>query len=158
MTLQEDDPAIALVRAYNAALHSSMAAGDPEGIRVAVEPFLTTDAVCNETPALPWGGKWVGGAGFKGMFEAGLAAFGTLVETTGQPPSASDPADDEYMSLGNVVIRRYAMVFPSGAGDDPLTMVCLERYTVADGLIAEIDVFFFDVPAMVDLLAPAALT
>jgi hypothetical protein len=153
-----DDPAVSLVRAYNAALHGSMSEGDPEGIRIAVEPFLTADAVCNETPALPWGGKWVGGQGFKGMFEAGLAAFGSLVEATGQAPTASDPADDEYMALGDVVIRRYGMVFPVSAGDEPLNMVCLERYTVTGGLIAEIDVFFFDVPAMVDLLAPAVLT
>ncbi|MEV6349725.1 hypothetical protein [Actinoplanes sp. NPDC051851] len=145
---------ITLVRAYNAALAGAMAAGgDPDVVQAAVDPYLTPGAVCRETPALPWGGTFTGGSrGIRDLCVAGTAALVAFAEAAGAPVTA---APDSYAADGDVVFRTTAMRFPATPAHEALDVPVIDRYVVADGRIDAIDVFFFDVPAMLDRLAPA---
>jgi hypothetical protein len=153
------NPHVATIQAYNAALYAAMGTGEIDQYGPLIAPYLTADSVCRETPALPWGGTWVGLEGYLGMFAKGMevmassaaaAAPETPVDTTVE---GTDPVADEYLVLDDVVVRKYSLTLGANASHAALSMECLERYTMVGGLISEIDVFFFDVPAIVEHFA-----
>lgn len=142
---------VAVVQAYNSALLAAMAAGSREAVIAAVGPYLHPDATCRESSGLPWGGLYHGGGtGIGDLFEAGSLALQAFHSNWGAPVQASALADDEYLSDGRVVTRRAWMTFPATVRHDALSVPLIDRYLITDGLITEIEVYFFDVPEMID--------
>jgi ketosteroid isomerase-like protein len=102
--------------------------------------LLHEDIVVHEAPSLPYAGDHRGHDGFLKL----AAAFNRVWEMT-------SPLDLTFLDAGEtavVVLVRYDVV--ARATGNPLTLDHVEIYTVRDGKITDLDVYYRDTAAIVE--------
>ncbi|HEV7689121.1 MAG TPA: nuclear transport factor 2 family protein [Acidimicrobiia bacterium] len=125
--------AVEIVGRFTAAL----AAGDVKTCLALLHP----DNVFDEAPGLPFGGDYSGHEGFIRL----LKDVGRLFEVKLSEPQVS-PA-------GDCVLVRLTGTFTSRATGRTLETPVVDLYTVRDGKVARVDVFYKDTRAMAQLCA-----
>jgi ketosteroid isomerase-like protein len=104
--------------------------------------LLHNDFVVHEAGGLPFSGDYYGAQGF---FEL-LNRMDDVLEFTAGPITTD--------ALGNgTVAARFRLTFISRASGKSVEMGIVEIYTVRDGRIAELDVYYKDPAAVAALLA-----
>jgi uncharacterized protein len=104
--------------------------------------LLHDDFVVHEAGGLPFSGDYYGSQGF---FEL-LTRMSDLLDLT-PGPIATDALGDD------AVAARFRLTFTSRASGKSVEMGLVEIYTVRDGRIAELDVYYKDPAAVAALLA-----
>jgi uncharacterized protein len=104
--------------------------------------LLHDDFVVHEAGGLPFSGDYHGSQGF---FEL-LNRMNDVLELT-VGPITTDPLGD------GAVAARFRLTFISRASGKSVEMGLVEIYTVRDGRIAELDVYYKDPAAVAALLA-----
>jgi ketosteroid isomerase-like protein len=102
--------------------------------------LLDEDIVVHEAASLPYGGDHHGHDGFL-----------TLAETFNGVWEMTSPLDLTFLDAGDttvVVLVRYDVV--ARATGRPLTLDHVEIYTVRDGRIADLEVYYRDTAAMLE--------
>jgi len=110
-------------------------AGDLEAAFGHIHP----DFVLNEVAGLPYGGDWVGLEGFQKLLGAIFTPFEMGV--------------DEYTvsDAGSCVMVKLLMTFTARSSGQAVKMPGVELYTIKDGKIAYLDVFYKDTKTIADL-------
>jgi uncharacterized protein len=119
-----------------ARLTEAFVAGDGE----TVLSFFDDDVEIREAPSLPWGGVHRGREGF-----AALQATMAQWWETGTPAL-------QVSDAGDVVLLRERMTITGRATGRSMELEVVDVITVRDGRIAEIDVFYKDVHAVLAVL------
>ncbi|HEV7579151.1 MAG TPA: nuclear transport factor 2 family protein [Mycobacterium sp.] len=104
--------------------------------------LLHDDFVLHEAGGLPYSGEYRGPQAFFGLF----ANMNEQMELT------PDPAI-QYLLADNTVAIRYRLKFSARASGKSVEMGLVEIYTVRNGLITELDVYYKDPSAVAALLA-----
>jgi uncharacterized protein len=104
--------------------------------------LLHDDFVVHEAGGLPFSGDYHGSQGF---FEL-MTRMSDLLDLT-PGPIATDALGDD------AVAARFRLTFTSRASGKSVEMGLVEIYTVRDGRIAELDVYYKDPAAVAALLA-----
>jgi uncharacterized protein len=104
--------------------------------------LLHDDFVLHEAGGLPYSGEYRGPQAFFGLF----ANMNEQMELT------PDPAI-QYLLAHDTAAMRYRLKFTARATGASVEMGLVEIYTVRDGLIAELDVYYKDPSAVAALLA-----
>jgi ketosteroid isomerase-like protein len=104
--------------------------------------LLHDDFVLHESGGLPFSGDYHGPSGF---FEL-LDTMNDVLELAAGPIT-TEPLGD------NAVAARFRLTFVSRASGKSVEMPLVEIYTVRDGRIAELDVYYKDPAAVTALLA-----
>jgi ketosteroid isomerase-like protein len=107
---------------------------------------LADDLVVHEPATLPYAGDWHGPAGFLKMVEGFMATWEFKSELT----------STAYDGGGDLVFLRVQADVVSVATGKPLSFKIVEVYTVRDGKIADIDVFYKDTAEMVAAISGVA--
>jgi hypothetical protein len=119
---------IDIVRNYNQALFGDLA----NGTTGSINEYLTEATTCVESPALPWGGTWVGPEGFAQMFA-----------TPGDGFEMAGGLEESFWADGSTVFHRMSFDIAKKSGEKS-SVASLELYEVEDEKISSIEVFFFD--------------
>ena len=104
--------------------------------------LLHDDFVVHEAGGLPFSGDYYGSQGF---FEL-LNRMNDMLELEAGPITTDQLGDD-------AVAARFRLTFISRASGKSVEMGLVEIYTVRDGRIAELDVYYKDPAAVAALLA-----
>ena len=104
--------------------------------------LLHDDFVVHEAGGLPFSGDYHGSQGF---FEL-LNRMNDVLELTAGPITTAPLG-------GDTVAARFRLTFTSRASGKSVEMRLVEIYTVRDGRIAELDVYYKDPAAVAALLA-----
>ena len=99
------------------------------------------DIVIKEAESLPYGGDNKGIEGFQGLLGKMMASLELSVDSF------------EVNDAGARVLVTLVMTFTSRASGRQVTVPGVELYTIRDGQVAEIDVYYKDTKAVTDLLA-----
>jgi hypothetical protein len=105
--------------------------------------LLRDDVVVRESPGLPFGGDYHGRSGFLELAKSLDGSFET-----------DNVAGIEFLQDGNTVVLQMTARFTERTSRRVAETAIVEVVTVADGQIAEIDVYYKD-PAGVAALVPA---
>lgn len=112
------------------------ASGDIDSVAALFHP----DSVIHETTALPFGGDYHGPDGFRRLLGAMLADF------------EFQALDPEYLPLGEDAIAvRMGARFTSRRSGAVVQFPVVEIYTMKDGLIHDVDVYYKDPSAVANL-------
>lgn len=103
--------------------------------------LLHEDFVAYEAGGLPYSGEYRGAQGF---FEL-MARLGDGVDVIPGPSM-------QFLSADNTVAVRFRLTFTSQAIGRSVEMGMVEVYTVGDGLMVELDVYYKDPAAITELL------
>jgi hypothetical protein len=117
---------------------NSMVEGDLDGAR----SLMHDDFVCYEAGGLPYSGDYHGPDGF---FELVATIFGAMELTPG--------SDMQFLRADDTIAARFPLTFTARATGEKVHMTFVEVYTVRDGLITELDVYYKDPSAVTALLA-----
>jgi ketosteroid isomerase-like protein len=128
-----DTPASVMDRFF-----SGYASGDIEAVAALFHP----EAVVHESDALPFGGEYHGRDGFRKLIGAMLSDF------------QFEAFDPEYLPVDDhrIVVRvraRFTLRSSGAAVEFPV----LEIYSMQDGMIRDVDVYYKDPGAVANLLA-----
>jgi uncharacterized protein len=104
--------------------------------------LLHDELVVHETGGVPYSGEYHGPQGFFELF----AKMNENLELT------PDPAI-QYLLADDTVAMRYRLKFTARVSGRSVAMSLVEIYTVRDGLIVELDVYYKDPSAVAALLA-----
>ncbi|MGB6761566.1 nuclear transport factor 2 family protein [Mycobacterium sp.] len=104
--------------------------------------LLHDDFVVHEAGGLPFSGDYHGSEGFFDL----LNRMNDVLELTAGPITTDSLGDD-------VVAARFRLRFISRASGESVEMGLVEIYTVRDGRIAELDVYYKDPAAVAAILA-----
>ncbi|MGV9797870.1 nuclear transport factor 2 family protein [Mycobacterium sp. NPDC003449] len=107
-----------------------------------IAAVLHPDCVMHQPDSLPYGGRWQGHDGFERWMTAFGAAWSTLVVT--------DPTF--YVSGTDVVFVRSTVHATARANGAALSWPLLQMITVKDGLILEMQPFYWDTAAIIEPL------
>ena len=113
-----------------------------EGRVADAHKLLHDDFVVYEAGGVPYSGEYRGPQGFFELF----AKMNEVMEL------APDPAV-QFLLADDTVAVRYRLKFTARASGQSVEMGLVEIYTVRDGLIVELDVYYKDPPAIAALLA-----
>ncbi len=103
--------------------------------------LLHEDFVCYEAGGLPYSGEYHGPDGFFGLT---ATIFGAMELTPGP--------DVQFLRSGDTIAVRFRLTFTSRASGEKVEMSFVEVYTVRDGLITELDVYYKDPSAVTSML------
>jgi ketosteroid isomerase-like protein len=103
--------------------------------------LLHRDIVISEAEGLPYPGDHVGLAGFQNLLGKMFEPFEMTVH------------DFEVTDAGSIVVVKLLMEFKSRASGRTVAMPSVELYTVSDGLVSKIDVYYKDSKAIADLVS-----
>jgi uncharacterized protein len=103
--------------------------------------LLSEDAVIDEAGGMPFSGVYRGPQGFVDL----LTRMSTLLELVPEPFNERALTDD-------TVVCRYRAMFTSRQSGKTAAMGLVEVFTVKDGRIVEIDVYYKDPSAIASLL------
>lgn len=115
----------------------AFSAGDLENAFALVHP----DIVINEGYGLPYAGDHVGMAGFQNLLGKIFEPFEMGVDSY------------EVSDAGSCVMVKLLMAFTSRASGRTVKMPGVELYTVTDGQVARIDVYYKDTRTIHDLVS-----
>ncbi len=108
-----------------------------------VYDLLAPDAVLIEPESLPYAGRWEGLEAWR--------RFGTLFQSIWRPEVVGPV---ELFPNGDRVAARFVMRLASQATGRVVDMPLMEVFTVRDGRIAALEVFYADTAQMLDALRP----
>jgi uncharacterized protein len=134
MEATSTDGALATLQQF---MHA-MTVGDMDTAR----SLLADDFVCYEAGGLPYSGTYHTPDGFFGL--AGRI-FGAMELTPGP--------DVQFLRDGDTIGARFRLTFTSRETGEKAEMSFVEVYTVRDGKIVELDVYYKDPSAVTALLA-----
>jgi hypothetical protein len=118
--------------------------GNAKRLREGLPRYITETAVLREAASLPWGGTLVGYAGWESLNERGMAALGGIPEMS----------IAHYWQRGNVVLREFTLTIkPTKPTKANLVVDIIEKYTVENGRITQIDLFYDDTATLLKWLA-----
>lgn len=103
--------------------------------------LLSPDIVVNEGAGLPYGGDHVGVPGFQGLVGKIFQNFEMTLENA------------EVLDGGRFAVAKLDLAFKSLVSGRVVKMPAVELYTVTDGLVSHIDVYYKDSKAIHDLVA-----
>jgi hypothetical protein len=139
-------PQIKLVDEYNSWFFGEAFDGNVDKLKAGLPQYITDRTVLHEAASLPWGGTMVGYEGWVRLTHIAGPIFGKI-------SSLLDVSGPKYYRRGNVVIREITMTIkPSPAAPQPFVMGLIEKYTVTDGRISQIDEFYADTAGLVERL------
>lgn len=102
--------------------------------------LLHPGIVISEADALPYPGDHVGLEGFQNLLGKMLEPFEMVIQGF------------EISDAGSIIVVKLLMEFKSRASGRTVTMPSVELYSVADGRIAKIDVYYKDTKALAELV------
>lgn len=103
--------------------------------------LLHDEFVIHAASGLPYSGDYLGAEGFSAL----IAKILPVLDLTPSP-------EMEYLVDGDKVVIYYRLTFTARASGDSVEMGVAEVFSVRDGLIAELDVFYKDPSAVAALL------
>ncbi len=103
--------------------------------------LLHPDFVVHEAGGMPFSGEYHGAAGF---FE--------LYAKMNEGLKLSPSEDIQFLHAQDTVAMRFPLTFTARASGESLVMNLVEVYTVRDGLIVDLDVYYKDPLAITELL------
>jgi hypothetical protein len=140
-------PEVKLVDDYNTWFLGDGQSADETTLRSELKKYITSKTVLHEVASLPWGGTMVG---FDGWVRLGhktapiVQKIGDLIEISSL----------KYYQNGKVVIHEITMTIKgTKEAPEPFVMGIMEKYTVENGKIAQIDEFFADTASFLHRLA-----
>jgi hypothetical protein len=141
-------PEIKLVDDYNTWFMGQELAVDMDKFKAGLPKYITNDTVLHEADSLPWGGTTVGYDGWVHLIQIiDGPIFGKL-------SSLLDVSSPKYYQHGNIVLREYTMTIkPTKAAPKPFVMGIMEKYTVEDGRISQVDEFYADTAGVLERFA-----
>jgi ketosteroid isomerase-like protein len=104
--------------------------------------FVHPDCVFSEPASLPYGGEWVGPEGLRKLTESML---------TGR---RLEPVEYGRDVCGDRIVYHVLMRFTSTISGRSVDMKVIEIYTIADGLITDVDIFYKDPRQIAELADP----
>lgn len=108
----------------------------------ACKELIHPDLVFSEAPSLPFGGDWVGPAGFADFLAAVSTHYRVRI------------AEIVLEEAGDRVLARVSGTIESRATRRSVPLDALDLYEVRGGLIARVDVYYKDAAAVTDLMTP----
>lgn len=140
-------PEIKLVDDYNTWFLGGAYAGDPEKLKAGLPKYITNETALHEAASLPWGGTLVGYQGWVELKQKSSPVFAKISPLM----EASAP---KYYQRGNVVLHEITLTIKgSPAAPQPFSMGLMEKYTIENGRIKQIDEFYADTASFLDRLA-----
>jgi ketosteroid isomerase-like protein len=131
-------PQVRLIEDYNSWFEGVALDPDVSKLKAGLPKYITKDTVLREPVSLPWGGTMIGYDGWVHLNQTVAPVFNKILPLVGF-------ADPTYYQKGNVVLREIALTIQtSKEAPAPFSMGIIEKYTVRDGRIAEIDEFYGD--------------
>ena len=127
------ESSVAIVQKFSTAVR--------EGDFEAMGRRLHDDFVAHEAGGLPYSGDYRGLSGFRDL----LAKMNDAM-TLSPGPFTSEPLGE------NAVALRFSLTFTARASGDSVTMDLIEVYTLRDGKIVDLDVYYKDPAAVTALL------
>ncbi len=127
------ESSVAIVQKFSTAVR--------EGDFEAMGRLLHDDFVAHEAGGLPYSGDYRGLSGFRDL----LAKMNDAM-TLSPGPFTSEPLGE------NAVALRFSLTFTARASGDSVTMDLIEVYTLRDGKIVDLDVYYKDPAAVTALL------
>jgi hypothetical protein len=138
-------PQIKLVDDYGKWFASAF--GDSKKPPDGISNYLTDTTVLHEALSLPWGGTYVGYAGWVALRDKGMASLGWT-------PDMSAP---QYWQRDNVVLREVVLTIkptkPSNIAPESLNIDIIEKYTIENRRISRVEVFYDDTAILLQRLA-----
>jgi hypothetical protein len=140
-------PEVKLVDDYNAWFFGEVTAGDVEKLKAGLPKYITSDTVLHEALSLPWGGTMVGYDGWVRLSQITGPIFGKIL-------SFVEVSAPKYYQHGNVVVREISLTIkPTKAAPEPFVMGIIEKFTVENGRISQIDEFYADTASFLERLS-----
>jgi hypothetical protein len=139
-------PEVKLIEDYNT-WYLGAYAGDMEKLKAGLPKYINDDTVLHEAASLPWGGTMVGYDGWVRLSQKSVPIFAQIA-------SLLEVSGPTYYQHGNVVIREITLTIkPTNAAPEPFVTGLMEKYSVENGRIKQIDEFFADTASFLDRLA-----
>jgi hypothetical protein len=144
--VQAQTPEVKLVDDYTAWYDSGAYAGDMDKLRAGLTKYITDKTVLHEALSLPWGGTTVGYDGWVHLSQTVSPIFAKI-------DAYLEVADPVYYQRGHIVIRETtATIKGTPAAPQPFVMGLMEKFTIENGRITQIDEFFQDTAGFLDRL------
>jgi len=140
-------PEVRLVDDYSNWYAGGAYAGDMAVLRAGLPRYITDSTVLHEAVSLPWGGTSVGYGGWVHLSEITGPIFGKIA-------SDLEVSDPSYYQRGNIVIREVTVTVKGNqAAPQPFVMGLVEKFTIENGRIKQIDEYFQDTAGFLDRLS-----
>jgi hypothetical protein len=134
MSTDNADPALVIVRRF---MRATGAAGRPERARLLHERFIVSTA-----GGLPFSAEYGGPQGFFDL----LGKMNEVLDLTPGPVTLNSLGQD-------AVAARFRLTFTARSSGKHVEMDLVEIYTIRDGLIIKLDVYYKDPSAVAALIA-----
>jgi hypothetical protein len=140
-------PEVKLVDDYNTWFLGGAYAGDMGKLKAGLPKYITDQTVLHEVVSLPWGGTMVGYDGWVRLTQASGPVFEKI-------SSLFEVSSPKYYQQGNVVLHEITLTIkPTKAAPEPFVMGIIEKYTIENGRIKQIDEFYADTASFLERLA-----
>ena len=140
-------PEVKLVDDYNTWYAGGAYAGDMDKLKAGLTQYITNDTVLHEAISLPWGGTTVGYDGWVHFSQTVAPIFEKIA-------SYLEVSDPLYYQRGHIVIRESTVTIKgTQAAPQPFVMGLIEKFTIENGRIKQIDSYFQDTAGFLDRLA-----
>jgi hypothetical protein len=140
-------PEVKLVDDYNTWFLGGGYQSDATKLQANLPKYITSETVLHEVVSLPWGGTMVGIPGWMVLIQKSNSVLLKI-------NSLLDLSPATYYQRGNVVLHEFALsIKGSPAAPEPFSMGIIEKYTIENGRIKQIDEFYADTASFLDRLA-----
>ena len=140
-------PEVKLVDEYNTWYAGGAYAGDMDKLKAGLTQYITNETVLHEATSLPWGGTTVGYDGWVHFSQTVAPIFEKIA-------SYLEVSDPLYYQRGHIVIRESTVTIKgTQAAPQPFVMGLIEKFTIENGRIKQIDSYFQDTAGFLDRLA-----
>jgi hypothetical protein len=140
-------PEVKIVDDYNLWFLGGSYGADMEKMKAGLAAYITNETILHEPESLPWGGTMVGYEGWVQLCQITNPIFGPLAERMEVSPA-------RYYQKGNVVLRELSLrIKPTHAMKHPFITAIIEKYTVENGRIRQIDEYWADTASLLDQLS-----
>jgi hypothetical protein len=140
-------PEVKLVDDYNAWFIGGGYEGDMDKLRAGLPAYITNETVLHEPISLPWGGTMIGYDGWVRLCEIANPIFGKIADQMEVSPP-------NYYQSGKVVLHELTLTLkPKNPDVKPLVLPIIEKYTIENGRIKQIDEFWSDTATLLKQLA-----
>jgi hypothetical protein len=140
-------PEIELVDEYNTWFLGGAYAGDMEKLKAGLPKYITNETVLHEPVSLPWGGTFIGFEGWVRLCQITDPIFAKL-------SSLLEFSAPHYYQHRSVVLNETTMTLKSTKlTPEPFTMGIVEKYTIDNGRIKQIDEYYADTASLISRLS-----
>lgn len=140
-------PEVKLVDDYNNWFIGGAYQGDMDKLKAGLPSYITDKTVLHEPISLPWGGTMIGYEGWVRLCRISDPIFAKVADRM-------EITAPTYYQSGNVVLHELGLTFkPKLAGEKLFSMLIIEKYTLENGRIKQIDEFWSDTATLLKKLA-----